>query len=119
MVAANNAWRLSSGVRELVTREGMDNLYAHLSGSIALEDCLVVEFDGEIAGYARGECQVGHDGGMGYGPGGILHPRLGGRGVERALLRNGERRLGQKAGGRGPGPAGRVRLWCRGIMTTL
>ena len=111
MVAANNVWRLSIGVRELVTREGMDNLYAHLSGSIALEDCLVVEFDGEIAGYARVECQVGHDGGMVYEPGVILHPRLGGRGVERALLRNGERRLRQKAGGRAPGPTDRFRMW--------
>lgn len=111
MVAANNAWRTSIGVRELVTREGMDNLYAHLSGSDAFEDCLVVEIDGEVVGYARVECQVGHDGGRVFEPGVILHPRLSGRGVERALLRDGERRLREKAADAPATPAERFRFW--------
>ena len=111
MVAADNAWRTSIGVRELVTREGLDNLYTHLSGSDAFEDCLVVEIDGEIVGYARVECQVGHDGGRVFEPDVILHPRLGGRGAARALLRDGERRLREKAAGSATTPTDRFRFW--------
>ena len=53
MAAANNAFRESIGVTELVTIEALDNLYANLTGSDPYRDCLVLERAGDMHGYAR------------------------------------------------------------------
>ena len=62
MAAANNAWREAAGFIEFVDVPGMDVQYANIPDFEPAEDCVVLERDGAIAGYARVEWADARDG---------------------------------------------------------
>lgn len=93
MVEANMAARETYGVEGTVTVDGMANHYAHLRNSDVARDLLIVELDGRTVGYVRVAWNEQHDGSLAWETTCLLQPELRGRGIGRAMLRWGERRL--------------------------
>jgi ribosomal protein S18 acetylase RimI-like enzyme len=94
MAAANNAWRASVGISELVTTAALDNLYAHLTNSDPYRDCQVLEVDGNIRGYVRtGWLDGAESADRVYETSIVLAPPLASEAAHAALLAHGERRL--------------------------
>ena len=112
MVAANNAWRASIGISELVTSQAFDNLYAHLTNSDPYRDCLVLDVEGEIAGYLRTEWLDEPGSGDRISEASIvLAPSIASQATYAALLAHGERRLLGDAADRISRPGDRFRAW--------
>ncbi|HVQ22669.1 MAG TPA: GNAT family N-acetyltransferase, partial [Candidatus Saccharimonadia bacterium] len=93
MAAANNAFRESIGVTELVTIEALDNLYANLSGSDPDRDCVVLERAGDILGYVRTSSIADAGGFHVEEVTVILDPAIRDEAMYAALLADGEGRL--------------------------
>ncbi|HEY8198801.1 MAG TPA: GNAT family N-acetyltransferase [Candidatus Limnocylindrales bacterium] len=112
MAAANNAWRASVGISEHVTSEVLDNLYAHLTNSDPFRDCLVLDVEGEIAGYVRTEWLDDPGSGDRISEASIvLAPSLASHATYGALLAYGERRLMADSADRISRPGDSFRAW--------
>lgn len=93
MAAANQRLRDHVGMLEPITAESMRHGYTHLVNSDPLVDCLVVERDGQIAGYVRAEWHDLVDGDRIYDLTIALEPAAWGLGVADAMAAWGEGRL--------------------------
>ncbi len=93
MVEANMAVRDAHGVEDTISVEGMATQYAHLRNSDVSTDLVIIELDGRTVGYVRVAWNGQHDGSVAYESICLLRPELRGRGIGRAMLRWGERRL--------------------------
>ena len=93
MVAVVNGSRDADENDELETLANVTNTYTHLVNCDPYEDMLVVEVDGQMAGYARVSWRDALDGSRLYEHLSFLMPRWRGRGVEREMLHFCERRL--------------------------
>ena len=87
MAAANNALRTQCGILELVDVEGMRHRYTHLVNSDAREDCIVIERDAVIQGYARMEWHDLADGDRLYDATLLVAPALWGTGAAAVAVR--------------------------------
>lgn len=99
MVAANMAARLAAGVEEIVTVEGLEVQYAHLTNSDLADDLRIIELDGQIVGYVRVEWIDQNDGSRSYDMVCLLHPAQREQGIGGAMLRWAEARIRQIAAG--------------------
>ena len=111
MAAANTAWRVSLGLREHVSTETLDNLYAHLTNSDPYRDCLLLEVEGTIAGYSRTEWLDEPGGDRISETSVVLAPAIQDEAVYAALLAHGERHLRTLQIDREGRPADRLRAW--------
>jgi mycothiol synthase len=93
MVAANMAARLAAGVEEIVTLEGLEVQYAHLTNSDVADDLRIIELDGQIVGYVRVEWIDQNDGSRSYDMVCLLRPDLREQGIGGAMLRWAEARI--------------------------
>lgn len=99
MVAALNASEAADGEERVVTVEGITNNYAHLSNSDPAHDMLIIEVNGEVAGYARVFWFDETGGPIVYTPFAYLAPAWRRKGIGRAVLHWMERRLAEIAVG--------------------
>ncbi len=111
MAAANNAFRESIGVTELVTVEALDNLYANLTGSDPYRDCLVLERHGEILGYTRTTSIVDPRGHQVDEVAVVLHPAIRDEATYSALLADGEAHLAAVRADRASHAGDVLRAW--------
>jgi len=93
MAAANSRYRERFGVLEAVDVDSMRNHYAHLENCDPTTDCLIVEIDGQVAGYARCEWHDLYDGDRTFDTTALVEPAAWGRGITLVLLEWSERRL--------------------------
>lgn len=97
MVAALNASEAADGEERVVTVEGITNNYAHLSNSDPAHDILIIEVNGEVAGYARVFWFDETGGPIVYTPFAYLAPAWRRKGIGRAVLHWMEGRLAEIA----------------------
>jgi ribosomal protein S18 acetylase RimI-like enzyme len=93
MARANQAARDATGVEEVVTAEGMARDYAHLTNCDLSTDLLIVEHDGETAGYARVEWRDLENGTRSFTVIAVVEPVAARAGAYGPLLRWAEDRL--------------------------
>jgi mycothiol synthase len=93
MARVNQAVRDDMGALDVVTEESIARQYAALVNSDLHDDLLIVELDGEIAGYARVEWRDAIDGPRYLQTVCLLDPPLRRRGIGSAMLAWQERRL--------------------------
>ena len=99
MVRANMAARLSQGIVEPVTVDGMANMYANLPNCDVDRDVIIGEVDGEIVAYGRVEWGDNTDGARDYTTICVVDPAVCGHGIGRAMLQWLEGRASEIAGG--------------------
>lgn len=118
MAAADNAFRASIGVTELVTVPTLDNDYANLTGSDPYRDCLVLERDATIHGYARTTSVADPAGHQVEEVAVVLHPAIRDAATYVALLREGEARLAAGRAHRASHAGDVLRAWTWDADTT-
>jgi ribosomal protein S18 acetylase RimI-like enzyme len=111
MAAVNTAWRDSIGLRQHVSTETLDNLYAHLTNSDPYRDCLVLEIEGAIVGYLRTEWLEEPGGDRVFETSVVLAPVIQGDSVYAALLAHGEQHLRAQHADRVGRAGDRYRAW--------
>ena len=97
MAAANQRARDDAGIEEVITAERMARDYAHHVNCDPVDDILVVERDGVIAGYGRTEWRDLEDGTRSFTVMQILAPEHVATGAYRSMLGWAERRAVAKA----------------------
>ena len=90
-------------LEEMDTLESLVNNYSHLTNCDPYQDMVFVEVDGQTVGYGRVYWEKKVEGSLIYGQVGFLLPQWRGRGIGRALLGYGERRLREIASTHAPG----------------
>ena len=99
MVRANMAARLSQGIVEPVTVDGMANMYANLPNCDVDRDVIIGDVDGEIVAYGRVEWGDNTDGARDYTTICVVDPAVRGHGIGRAMLHWLEDRANEIAAG--------------------
>ena len=90
MAAANARLRGHIGLPEPIDVDGMRHRYTHLVNSDPARDCILVERDGAVRGYARVEWHDLADGDRGYDLTTVLEPSAWGLGITEAMIGWGE-----------------------------
>jgi len=98
MAAANARLRAHLGVLEPIDVAAMRHRYTHLVNSDPAVDCILVERDGAVRGYARVEWHDLADGDRIYDSTLLLEPSAWGLGLAEAMLGWSERRAAEQAG---------------------
>jgi mycothiol synthase len=93
MAAVINASTDADGLEWVASVEDVARTYRHLVNSDAGRDMLMVEVEGELIGYGRVSWNQQKDGTRLYQQFAHLKPEWRGRGIRRAMVRHGERRL--------------------------
>jgi mycothiol synthase len=107
----HNRAQLADGLDDLESAADWRRWFEHPSGFDPAVDVVVGELDGRIVSFAQARTEQDSDGGRNYYPGGEVAPELRGRGIGRAQLHHGERRLRVVAATHPPEVEKRFETW--------